>query len=470
MVVIFLKILPDLKKLMNSLLQQANLAMRSGDYARSLDLYARVLDENPGLKKILTANIQIASDRYHNSKISLHQLPSGKTEKNIVVVIFISPVNLDSPVGYQIQLHAQALIANNIHCLVAVPDAVYGSEDQYVSWIPKLSPYFEVVSYSKLLEHSLYHLSAKSNGAAVIHAWSNDLPVIELISKIRFAKDTPLIGHLGKPEDESVGSETKDWRKVRDMLSATAKRMFPNVNGVTFSFSGDEIEEESDVLNIAPQVDERLFYPRPRNAKVRADLGISDSQCLVVYPESYLNASKDVFSKVQEAIDILDRQGKQIVLVGFGKAEYSFIDKNNSATFIKQLGWLQRKKIPEILAAADILYFPGSENVTAEGGVSATLAEFFAMGRPVVMPHLFIGGKGDLEHKKNAWLLVPDSEATALAAAWDQLSTNKKLAQRLSIEAMFFYRENLATESSGQLLSFYQHTLAKYHSEQIGGR
>ena len=56
-----------------------------------------------------------------------------------------------------------------------------------------------------------------------------------------------------------------------------------------------------------------------------------------------------------------------------------------------ELGWVARRHIPELLAAADVLVQPGRPDDFNDYRFPSKVPEFLASGRPVVLPRTNIG-------------------------------------------------------------------------------
>ena len=91
--------------------------------------------------------------------------------------------------------------------------------------------------------------------------------------------------------------------------------------------------------------------------------------------------------------------------------------------------------MPEILAAADVLVQPGIPGGFNDQRVPSKLLEYFAMGRPVVLPKTNLGLR--VNHGGEGYVLLR-CDAEGIAAAVQEIKADAELARRLSDGAVDF--------------------------------
>jgi glycosyltransferase involved in cell wall biosynthesis len=112
------------------------------------------------------------------------------------------------------------------------------------------------------------------------------------------------------------------------------------------------------------------------------------------------------------------------------------------------------QEIPALLSLADVLIQPGADNSFNEFRLPGKLPEFFAMGRPVILPRSNVGRF--VRHGEDAWVL-DKVDALGVVDAVLQLRENKALAERLAKGAVAFAREHFDwKKNTGELVAFYE--------------
>jgi len=93
-----------------------------------------------------------------------------------------------------------------------------------------------------------------------------------------------------------------------------------------------------------------------------------------------------------------------------------------------ELGWVSRRHVPNLLAAADVLVQPGRPGPFDDYRFPGKLPEFLASGRPVVLPRTNIGLH--LRPGEEA-LLLERGDAEEIAAKVELLAADAELRERI---------------------------------------
>jgi glycosyltransferase involved in cell wall biosynthesis len=166
----------------------------------------------------------------------------------------------------------------------------------------------------------------------------------------------------------------------------------------------------------------------PRNLErdaARAALGIEapDGPLVVYTGRAIAGKGVDVLVEAAERI-----RGRVLVV---GRVYDDALRASNAVRFG---GFVPPARIPEYLAAADVLVMPTTPSLAyAAYSSPLKLFEYMASGRPVVaadLPAL----REVVEHERNA-LLYPPYDADALAACVERLWRDRALAERLAAQA-----------------------------------
>ena len=107
---------------------------------------------------------------------------------------------------------------------------------------------------------------------------------------------------------------------------------------------------------------------------------------------------------------------------------------------IRDLGWVARRHIPDLLQAADVLVQPGTPGGFDDYRFPSKLPEFLASGRPVVLPRANVGH--DLVHERDA-LLLERGDAPEIAEAVGRLARGRELRDRLGAHGQEFAKREL---------------------------
>jgi glycosyltransferase involved in cell wall biosynthesis len=111
-----------------------------------------------------------------------------------------------------------------------------------------------------------------------------------------------------------------------------------------------------------------------------------------------------------------------------------------------------------------VLVQPGANNTFNEFRLPGKLPEFFAMGRPVIVPRSNVGRF--VRHGEEAWVL-DKVDALGIVTAVLELRGNKELSERLAAGATAFCRRHFNWQNNAGILArFYDEVISKTQ-EQI---
>jgi glycosyltransferase involved in cell wall biosynthesis len=212
-----------------------------------------------------------------------------------------------------------------------------------------------------------------------------------------------------------------------------------------------------DVVQRGRSRDRLGEWSAERRDAVRASLGVapSTSVILAVGRQEHQKAHVDLISAIpflslkvaDQKVLIAGREGNASGLLAAALAA-----DPASARVVDLLG--HRQDVPDLLCAADVLVIPSLYEGTA--GVAL---EAMALRCPVVCTDL-AGVRGVLVDGQNA-VLVPISDAEALASALAQILTDVELADRLrAVGVADFERRFSVDVAADAMASFYEDVLA----------
>ena len=235
-----------------------------------------------------------------------------------------------------------------------------------------------------------------------------------------------------------------------------------SADGVTMIMDRLErfVPAETPKLILWPGADKHLFFPRPVDHQLRERLGIVDDAVVLCYTGNVHSANARDVRSLYLAAAILDREGTPARLIRTGRDFCSFLgpDEEWAYKISIELGQVPYQEIPGLLSLADALVQPGSDNSFNEYRLPGKLPEFFAMGRPVILPRTNVGRF--VRHGEEAWVL-DKVDALGIVETVLTLRRDEALGQRLAAGAITFAREHFDWSTNTK-------TLAAFY-DQAGG-
>lgn len=188
-------------------------------------------------------------------------------------------------------------------------------------------------------------------------------------------------------------------------------------------------------IGIVPDgVSRAFFQDRGEPREIRQRLGLPSDGPLILYAGGLYWAWKGVSTLIQAQAEMRERGW--LVIVGGSPVPESIENLKVQAAKLglKKViftGWVEPTRIPEYLAAADILALPNSAKAEISRSYTSPLKlfEYLASGRPVAgsdLPSL----REVLRHGENGLLFEPDNPNT-LARTMERLLDEPELAARL---------------------------------------
>jgi glycosyltransferase involved in cell wall biosynthesis len=213
-------------------------------------------------------------------------------------------------------------------------------------------------------------------------------------------------------------------------------------------------------LILWPGADAELFYPRARDPQLLEGLGIEPGTIVLCYTGNVHSANARDVRSVYLAAAILDREGTPARLIRTGRDFCSFLGPHEEWThrISIELGHVPYQEIPPLLSLADALIQPGADNAFNEFRLPGKLPEFFAMGRPVIVPKTNVGRF--VRHGEDAWVL-DKVDGLGIVNAILELRGNRELGERLGQGAVAFARKYFDWKKNGsELAAFYDRIAA----------
>jgi len=153
---------------------------------------------------------------------------------------------------------------------------------------------------------------------------------------------------------------------------------------------------------------------------------------------------------------MMNRKLRPTILIRTGRDYCDFLGSDDkwAKKYSLELGFVERAKLPDILALADVLVQPGQGDDFNNYRFPSKLPDFLAMGKPVILPKSNIGCF--MEHGKDA-LVLPRVDALSIFDYVNLLLKDQELYHRLSNNASYYAKNNLDWDkTTKQLKSFYE--------------
>jgi glycosyltransferase involved in cell wall biosynthesis len=339
-------------------------------------------------------------------------------------------------------------------------------------------PSFEVINYDGL--DGKLRAWAREPAETMICAWTPREVVRAATERAAAVLGAPYVVHLEDNEEHLLSAALKtpyeelrrlpesrfDRVATEELINpARYPRLMEGATAVTM------ITEELDEFNFArrpnlvsrPGVDHERFRPDLEPAVPREALGLRDDDFVIVYHGvGHFANQRELFS-LYLVVKLLERRGRRVKLVRLGSTKLGGVDPRTFQALregVPDLGDVPWREIPGYLALADAYVQPGAPDEFNRYRLPSKLPEFFAMGRPVILPACNLGN--ELVDGEDA-LLLQKGDALEIAARLEQLIEDRELAGRLGERARCFALERLDWSRNAR-------RLADFHREQLAAR
>ena len=359
---------------------------------------------------------------------------------------------------------ANRLAALGHECVVAVPHHV-----ETVRY--HAGHRFRAILFADCLQHP--GVFAGGRRADVIHAWTTRENVREFCAAYRAASPAPLVVHL--EDHESRILEASLGRPLAELLAlppAALDALVPPIlshprRGRAFLEAADAVTVIVDrlrelvpagkpVQTLWPAADENVFFPRPIPWGLRRALDWDETHTVLFYHGNVHATNAAEVRELYAAVAALNRSGTPATLLRVGRDEVDFLGDLAAAVapHVVNLGRIEHQHhLAPLLALADCFVQPGAADAFNDYRFPSKLPEFFALGRPVILPRTNLGTL--LRHGEDAWILER-ADAAGIAGAIRALRADPALAARLGTGAQAVAAARFNWQRTAEtLLGFY---------------
>jgi glycosyltransferase involved in cell wall biosynthesis len=348
---------------------------------------------------------------------------------------------------------ASKLHERGLHPAIAVPDDPRTIDDLG-------RPPFPVVSYRE----------AETLRPDLVHAFTPRERVRKLATQIVAATGCPYIVHL-EDNDRAIlaaelGATSEELEQlpsaVLDPLVSDGQvhplrgpHFVKQASGVTVVIERllELVPEELPSAVVRPGVDEALLAARRDRATARADIGLAEQDFAVVYTGTIHRANADDMRTLIAALAGLRQEGLPVVLVKTGWNAPDAPPLLEPSDAVRNLGWIPRSRLADVLAAADVLVQPGRPGPFNDYRFPAKLPDFLASGRPVILARTNLGC--ELCDGEQA-LVLDEGSPEEIARAITTLRERPELAAQIGAGGRAFALRDLRWDTSvDHLLELY---------------
>ena len=358
-------------------------------------------------------------------------------------VVFVSHCDFTGNSALHVLAVASGLHERGFSPVVAVPANAESVDDVG-------RPSFPVLTYAEACTSALSFPDGR--GPDLVHCFTPReivrRPAVELVR----VHGCPYVVHLEDNEEAVTSVELRRLpfallRMVpRPLLDRVIGSRFHPVEGPRFlgGAAGVTVIVER-LLELVPTqlptavvgagFDEAVLSPRRSHDDVRAELGLTSDDLAIVYTGSVHRVNLADMRDLYAAVAMLRRDGRPVVLVKTGTNTPETPDLPALGEGLRDLGWVTRDAVPDLLNAADVLVQPGRPGPYNDYRLPSKLPEFLASGRPVVLPRANVGL--ELENGREA-LVLERGDAEEIAAAVARLADDRELSARIGEEGRAF--------------------------------
>jgi glycosyltransferase involved in cell wall biosynthesis len=375
-------------------------------------------------------------------------------------ILFVLYHNFSSNSAVHVHHFANNLVELGCDCVVAVPDSL-PTISCLGNHLYKITEFNEIKNLKKLFSNQ--------QPPDIVHAWTPRIIVQRYCDELRKIYEFKLVVQLEDNEEHLIekllGRPFENILKEKNILipdnfshPIKYQEFLANSAGVTLII--DQLRKfvpnQVPTLTLWPGVDDKLFSPRKPDHVLAASLGIPVDTTVICYTGNVHLANAQEVRSIYLAVAMMNREGTPTILIRTGKDYFEFLgtDDRWARNHSIELGYVDRPKLPDILALADVLVQPGKADDFNNYRFPSKLPEFLAMGKPVILPKANIGNF--IKHKKEA-LVLPVVDALNIVESVKSLSEDATLRNELSAGSVEFAKNNLNWRKNSELLgSFYQ--------------
>ena len=384
-------------------------------------------------------------------------------------ILFVNYGDLTTNSLNHIGAFANALIKKGHACIVAIPQ-----NPDSIQVITQ--PLFKAALFSELINKP--NIFPDNRPADIIHAWTPRELVRSFVISYQRVAHAKLIIHLEDNEDfllatwlntplakiKEVPNSLLHEKNILALSHPRKGRAFVQAaNAITFITASlvEFIPQGIASFELSPGIDFTHETARKADPKLRAILGIKAEEKIIVLTGSNTFANTSEMRDLYLAVGLLNdsRVPTKLIRTGFTLERFKEELPSSIAEHIIELGFIDKTKLPELLALADVLIQPGKAGPFNDYRLPSKLPEFFSSGRPVILPKSNIG----LAVKDGVdALILHNGSPEEIASLCLKIFADPGLSYTLSANAVQFAKSHFDLKIiTDKLTAFYGSTLAQ---------
>ncbi len=304
----------------------------------------------------------------------------------------------------------------------------------------------------------------------LVHAWTPRQEVRPLAAALVARHDVPYIVHLEDNEDiivtHALGLPPERLRDLSGPQLDELARGAPSASPLHYRPFLDGAHGVTVVIErllefapagvptavVWPAYEPELFRPLDPDPSLRQELGIDDGERVVVYAGNVHSANAEEVRALYLAVGLVNRRGTQLRIVRLGDDHADFLGSSATDALRHEVRvpYVPREAVPSYFALADVLVQPGRPSAFNDYRFPSKVPEFFAMGKPVILPATNIG----LEVKdREEAMLLRRGDPLELAEVIDKVLADSGLRKRLGAGARRFAETRLSWDRSADAVA-----------------
>lgn len=441
-----------------------------------LRLKARLSDGSTAIART-ALEIAVATDENHGPEIDLGAariglppspaapaMPTPEPAARSLNLLFVLHGSFASNSALHVTALANELAAMGHACVVAVTHDVATLDRQR-------GTRFRGILHTEAAAVLTY---ADRRGPDLVHAWTTRENVRRLTQALRQQHPAAkVVVHLEDNEQEilalQLGRSPAELARLKDSeldrlvppgLShpRRSRDFLAGADGVTVIT--EKLRELAPTARpchlIRPAADARYFHPRPLPEAFRRILDRKPGEAVLFYHGNVHTANAAEMRELHTALLLLNRSGVPVTLIRTGMDTVDFLGDlaPQVAPHVLHLGQiLHHHHLPGLMALADFFVQPGVPDAFNDYRFPSKLPEFFAIGRPVILPRTNLGQA--VRHGQDAYVLER-ADAAGIAQAVTTLRADPAMCERLGKGAVAYAHRHFSWQrSAAELAKFY---------------
>lgn len=397
-------------------------------------------DENHG------PAIDLAAPRVPLGRPARRAAPPAVTSSRPLNVLFVSHGNFTANSTLQIAALANELALAGHRCAVSVPQDL-------TTLAYHQSPRFRGLLHGEAISGGGGF--ADGRGPDVIHAWTTRESVRHTSLAVQAKFGGRVIVQLEDNEHEIRRQQLSGGVGSVDLTDPVRGSEFlQTADGVTLIVGAlaEFVPKTKPSITVWPAADARYFHAHPLQPEFRRALRIDPETVLLFYHGNVHATNAGEMRELYRSLLLLNERGPQVLLIRAGTDQVDFLGDlaPRVAPHVLHLGPIHNHRhLPPLMALADIFVQPGVPDAFNDYRFPSKLPEFFAIGRPVVLPRTNLGTV--VRHGEDAYVLER-ADAAGIAAAVTELRSNPALHEKLSRGALAFAANHFSWRRSAESL------------------